>query len=134
MRTASRVARVALVALALALVAPVPTNAADPRNVRVSLVRVASGLVNPVAIAAPNDGSSRLFVVEQDGRIRVRTRSGLVTRPYLDIRSRVLAGGERGLLGLAFHPRFSSNGYFFVAYNDSTGDVRVSRFRATPSA
>jgi glucose/arabinose dehydrogenase len=131
MRPASRV--IALATLLVTL-SPWQVRAADPRNVRVSLVRVASGLVNPVAIAATNDGTSRLFIVEQDGRIRVRTRSGLVTRPYLDIRSRVRAGGERGLLGLAFHPRFASNGNFFVAYNDADGDVRISRFHATPSA
>jgi glucose/arabinose dehydrogenase len=99
----------------------------------VTLSRIASGFTQPTAVAWPNDGSGRLFVVEQPGRIRVRTPSGGIGT-YLDIRSRVLDGGERGLLGLAFHPSFRSNGYFFVHYTDAQGDIRVSRFKASPTS
>jgi glucose/arabinose dehydrogenase len=60
--------------------------------------------------------------------------SGLRSAAYLDIRSRVQSGGERGLLGLAFHPNYKSNGYFYVDYTDSNGDINISRFHATPSS
>ncbi len=63
-----------------------------------------TGLASPVFVTNAGDGSNRLFVVEQRGTIRVY-RGGLKTTPYLDIRSLVEAGGERGLLGLAFHPQ-----------------------------
>jgi glucose/arabinose dehydrogenase len=113
----------------------VPRHAAstDPDAVQVSLVRFASAEA-PTAIAASPDASGRLFVAEQAGRIRLIDHRRVVGRPYLDIRGRVLSGGERGLLSLAFHPRFARNGWFFVAYTDHEGDVRVSRFRAGPRA
>ena len=69
-------------------------------------------------------------MVEQRGRIKVRTPSGTI-RTYLDIRSRVRYGGERGLLGLAFHPNFATNGRFFVHYTDAQGDVRISKFTSS---
>ncbi len=72
----------------------------------------------PVEIQAATDGSGRLFVVEQPGRIRIWSGDSLATRAdtLLDITGRVRYGGERGLLGLALHPRFAENGYFFVNY------------------
>lgn len=128
-RSTYTILAVALVALGLAA----PVRAADPRTIRAGFSRLSSGFSSPIAIAAPDDGTGRLFVAEQPGRIRVRSSSGTI-RTYLDIRSRVRSGGERGLLGLAFHPNFRSNGQFFVHYTDGNGDVRISRFRATPSA
>ena len=93
------------------------------------LVEVASGLSSPVDLTSP-DGDPRLFVVEQAGRIRV-IRDGVVAEtPFLDIRDRVRAGGERGLLGLAFHPRYVENGRFFVDYTDAAGTV-VERYRVS---
>jgi glucose/arabinose dehydrogenase len=126
------------ITLSLAIILPAITQeaiATDPRSIAVTLSAVASGLSSPVAVAAPNDGTNRLFILEQAGRIRVWVPGhGLLATPYMDIRSRVLSGGERGLLGLAFHPSFSSNGYFFVYYTDSNGDNRLSRFKASPKA
>ena len=130
------------IAIALALLASIvlpgdvqPANAVDPVHVGVRLSKVASGLSSPVAIAAPNDGSGRLFILEQAGRIRVWTpHSGLLGAPYLDITSKVSSGGERGLLGLAFHPNFKSNGYFYVYYTNTSGNLQISRFHATPSS
>lgn len=100
--------------------------------------RVALGLTDPVYVThAPGD-FDRIFIVEQVGRIRildisveppVLQPSGA---PFLNIISRVQSGGERGLLGLAFHPDFQTNGYFYVNYttsvSPSSGDTRVSRF------
>ena len=105
----------------------------DPRTVQVGLSRVASGLASPVAIAASPDGTGRIFVAEQGGRVRLVTSAGLAATPYVDISGRVSSGGERGLLGIAFHPGFRTNGYFFLAYTDAEGDLRVSRFAANPA-
>jgi glucose/arabinose dehydrogenase len=72
----------------------------------------------PVGIYSPNDGTNRLFVVEQPGTIRVFNNSATATSSsvFFDISSRVVYGGEQGLLGLAFHPNYTSNGYFYVDY------------------
>jgi glucose/arabinose dehydrogenase len=85
------------------------------------LIPVTSGeLEEPLYLTHAGDGTGFLFVVEQTGRIRVlRTndRSPLLrTRPFLDLTDRVLSGGERGLLGLAFHPQYRTNGRLFVNY------------------
>ena len=78
--------------------------------------RVVSGLVHPVYVTPPGDGSGRLFIVEQAGIIRIFKNGSLLTMPFLDISSKVLSGGEQGLLSVAFHPQYSSNGRFFVNY------------------
>ena len=72
----------------------------------------------PVDIQHPADGSNRLFVAEQAGLIRVIKNTGSIeiAMTFLDIKSKVLSGGERGILGLAFHPNFKTNGYFYVNY------------------
>src|SRR5438132_8900639 len=75
-----------------------------------------SGLASPTGMEVPNDGTGRLFVLEQGGRIRIIQNGVLVATPFLDITSKVESGGEKGLLGLAFHPSFSSNRRFFVYY------------------
>ncbi|MEB3323309.1 MAG: PQQ-dependent sugar dehydrogenase, partial [Synechococcaceae cyanobacterium] len=90
----------------------------------------------PVDLQSARDGSSRLFVVEQSGRIRVFTRSAPGTvRVFLDLSSRVLyqANSEMGLLGLAFHPRFPEDDRFFVYYTvDANGRKgRLSSFNAS---
>lgn len=88
----------------------------------------AAGLSSPVALTfAPGD-STRVFVTEQRGRIRI-VRSGVVDPdPFLDIAPRVSCCGERGLLSVAFHPLYQANGRFFVNYTDSSGATVVSRF------
>jgi glucose/arabinose dehydrogenase len=71
-------------------------------------------------------------VVEQAGRIRIVTRTGvLLTTPFLDIRSRVSCCGERGLLGLAFHPSYRANGRFYVYYTDTGGSLVIAEYRRT---
>ncbi|MGD8727094.1 MAG: PQQ-dependent sugar dehydrogenase [Gemmatimonadales bacterium] len=91
---------------------------------------VAAGLDRPVDLTAPPD-DPRLFVVEQPGRIRIVERGMLRDQPFLDLTDRVRSGGERGLLGLTFHPRYADNGYFFVNYTDEAGDTRVERYTVT---
>ncbi|MCH2579593.1 MAG: PQQ-dependent sugar dehydrogenase, partial [Planctomycetes bacterium] len=94
---------------------------------------VVSGLSSPVDIQAAPGDTSRLYIVEQRGRIRIinLANDSLVSRSFLDITSRVRSGGERGLLGLAFHPDFQTNGYFFVNYTNSGGTSVIARYRAT---
>ncbi len=92
----------------------------------------ASGFNSPVSIK--HAGDSRLFVVEQEGVIKIVNSDGSVnTTPFLNIDSRVIdTGSERGLLGLAFHPQYMSNGFFFVNYINNSGNTVVSRFIANP--
>jgi glucose/arabinose dehydrogenase len=90
---------------------------------------VAAGLDSPVAATAPPGDARRLYIVEQGGRIRVLESGELLDEPYLDISSRVSTGNEQGLLSLAFHPSFLSNGLFYVNYTDTGGDTRVVEYR-----
>jgi glucose/arabinose dehydrogenase len=92
--------------------------------------RIVAGLNSPLDLqSAPND-RTRLFVVEQGGRIRIVRGGTLVSAPFLDISARISSGGERGLLGLAFHPQYAANGRFFVNYTDRNGDTHISEFKA----
>ena len=86
---------------------------------------VAKGLQSPVYLTHAGDGSGQLFVGEQPGTIRVIVRGILQDTPFLDITNRVLSGGERGLLGLAFHPNHQKNGRFFVNYTRSDDGATV---------
>jgi len=88
----------------------------------------------PVDIQHAGDNSNRLFVLEQEGRIRVFQNDSLLnsTEVFLDIRDQVLYGGEQGLLGLAFHPNYSENGYFYLDYTRSNPRRTViSRFKVS---
>ena len=89
---------------------------------------VGSGLKRPVYVTAP-PGDARLFVVEQAGVIRVVKDGVVLPRPFLDIQPLVHSDAEQGLLSMAFHPDFRSNGYFFVYFLDRTRHIRVERFR-----
>jgi glucose/arabinose dehydrogenase len=91
---------------------------------------------SPVGIYNAGDGSNRLFVVEQQGVIRVfnNTRNVTTTNMFLDISNKVFDGGELGLLGLAFHPNFTENGYFYVYYTaDNPLRSVFSRFSISAS-
>lgn len=90
-----------------------------------------TGLSEPVHLIHAGDGSSRLYVVEQAGRIRVIEQGRLQEEPLLDIRKRVESGGEKGLLSVAFHPRYADNGYLYVNYTSRDGGLYtiVSRFK-----
>jgi glucose/arabinose dehydrogenase len=82
---------------------------------------VVSGLSNPVDFQAPNDGSGRFFVVQQPGSIHIILNGALLPAPFLDISSKVDFGGEKGMLGLAFHPQFPQNHLFYVHYDRLSG-------------
>jgi hypothetical protein len=93
-------------------------------------VVVARGLDSPVDLAAPAGEPGRLYVVEQKGTIRVIANGRLQARPFLDIESLVSSGGERGLLSVAFHPRYAQNHLFYVDYTDTDGNTRVVEYRS----
>ena len=110
---------------------PSDVTTSDPTGLQLALELVLSGLESPLGIANAGDGSGRLFIVEKAGFIRVVEDGALEPEPFLDIQDRVnSSANEQGLLGLAFHPRFADNGFFFVAYTDLEGDMVFSRFQA----
>lgn len=93
---------------------------------------VVAGLNRPLWLTHANDGSGRIFVIEQPGVIRVIRNGQLADTPFLDIRNRVGSqGNEQGLLGLAFHLQYSQNGLFFVNYTDLAGDTVIARFQVS---
>lgn len=113
----------------MALVFPFLVHAQEPG---IALAPYASGFSLPVFISHADDGSQRVFIVEQGGVIRI-VRNGVPNAaPFLDITDRVLSGGEQGLLSVAFPPGYTSKGYFYVNYTRSPdGATVVSRFRTT---
>lgn len=140
----------ALLALAVALpvsAAPsVPKSVNDvaqvggklPGNPKIQLVKVADGLHDPIGVTNAGDGSGRLFVAERVGRIRIVTKDGkVVSEPFLDLTTINPIGGdvqsqfiEQGLYDIAFHPKYKTNGYFFVHYSSLpfNGDGMIVRF------
>jgi glucose/arabinose dehydrogenase len=101
-------------------------------HLRVTASLVSTAFVDPVLVRSANDGTSRLFVVEQAGRIRSILGRG-APRTYLDLRSIVNSGGERGMLGLAFAPDFAKSRLLWVTYTRGDGALVLARFSA-PSA
>ena len=105
---------------------------ASPVSAAIKLVPIVTGLSSPVFVTHAGDSSHRLFIVEQQGTIRV-FHPGASTAPvFLDVREKVLAGGERGLLGLAFHPLYFVNGRVFVYYTRRPdGAIVVAEYQVT---
>ncbi|HEY5984270.1 MAG TPA: PQQ-dependent sugar dehydrogenase [Anaerolineales bacterium] len=110
-----------------------PSQAIDfPDPQRYAWTQIASGFDSPVDIQFPPDGSGRMFIVEQAGRIRIVSGSDVISEPFLDITENVnTQGNERGLLGLAFHPNYPENGFFFVNYTDRLHHNVIARFRVS---
>lgn len=88
---------------------------------------VASGLSSPVLVTAPAGDFERIFIVEQTGKIKVFKNGNLLPDPFLDISSKISSGGERGLLGLAFHP--DDPGLFFVDYTNTSGNTVIASYK-----
>lgn len=95
----------------------------------VRLTEIASGIAAPTDIQNAADGSGRLFLVEQGGLIRIFRNGAVEGQPFLDIRNRTAASGERGLLGLAFPPQFSSRRRFYVNYTNLAGDTVIAMYQ-----
>ena len=93
-----------------------------------ALQLVTSGLSNPVFVTTPPGDTARLFVVEQNGAIRVVRHDSLLPTAFLDLSGHIAAGGERGLLSVAFHPSYAANGHCYVYFTNPAGDIRVVRY------
>ncbi|MFC3194961.1 PQQ-dependent sugar dehydrogenase [Marinicella sediminis] len=89
---------------------------------------VAGGFSSPVSVTHAPDGTDRLFVTQQGGQIKVIDGGIHLPTPFLDISGIITSGGEQGLLGLAFHPQYASNGFLYVNYTDLNGDTVVARY------
>ena len=120
---ATRVLAVVIAALVLASCgggytapspSPTPTPSSPPPML--ALTPLASGLTSPLGFETPDDGSGRFFVVEQGGRLKIIQNGNVLSPPFLDISSKITTGGEMGLLGVTFHPNFSSSRKFYVNY------------------
>src|SRR6058998_739583 len=109
---------------------------ASAQSVRIDLEPfIASGLNQPVYLTNAHDGTNRRLVVEQPGRVSVMQPGSSMRMTFLDITGRVLSGGERGLLGLAFHPQFASNRRFFVDYTRRPdGATVIAEYRVSADA
>ena len=100
----------------------------------IQLEPVLTGLSSPLYVTHAGDGSNRLFIVEQPGTIKVLQPGATSPTVFLDITARVLSGGEQGLLGLAFHPQFSSSHRFFVYYTRPTdGSIVIAEYHVSAS-
>ncbi len=112
-----------------------PTSTSPPSDrplTEIRLVQIATGISRPTYLT--HAGDSRLFVVEQGGRIMILESRIILSDPFLDIGDRISSVRlEQGLLSMAFHPNYPENGYFYVNYTDRNGDTTVSRFETSAS-
>jgi glucose/arabinose dehydrogenase len=127
-------------ALVLASLLGPATSAADavsaaavPSRIHLGLTRVATGLSRPLLVTNAGDGSGRLFVVEQTGKIMIVKAGKVLAAPFLDLSASVSGGNEQGLLGLAFHPSYKSNGKLYVSYTDRNGTSIIREYRVSAS-
>jgi glucose/arabinose dehydrogenase len=111
------------------VVAPTPTETATPTPIPITVSvlpdpagyswqEIITGLNNPLGLKNAGDGSDRLFILEQEGLIRIYKDGAILPTPFLDLTQKVDCCGERGLLGLAFHPKYGENGFFYVDYTE----------------
>ena len=118
---------------AAAAIATLLLASAPPRVAAIELRPVVTtGLASPLFLGNAGDGSNLLFIVQQGGVVKVLQPGSSTPTDFLDIHTKVVTGGEQGLLGLAFHPQYASNGRFFVDYT-RTGDgtIVVAEYRVS---
>lgn len=98
------------------------------------LQQIVAGLDHPTGLISAHDGTGRMFLLEQTGTIRILKNGALLPLPFLDLSGLVnTSGNERGLLGLAFDPKYAENGHFFVNYTDAGGDSVTARYSVSAS-
>jgi glucose/arabinose dehydrogenase len=115
--------------LLLALVLAGAAGGAGTATRDLSFAPVVGGFDSPVYVTSAPGDPTTLYVVEQPGTIRT-VSDGKITGTFLDIRNKVVSGGEQGLLSMAFSPHYASNHLFYVSYTDRYGDSRVARYRS----
>jgi len=118
---------------------PEPTAAPEPTptpldSLALALEPVAAGFASPVFVTGSGDGSGRLFVLEQSGRVWIVRDGQRSAAPFLDLSAKVSSGGERGLLGMAFEPDFNGEGRVWVDYTETNGDTVISSFAVAGDA
>ena len=114
-------------------IAPAPPSGAPPPGIALRLEPIIN-LSFPLFLSAPPGDTSRLFVVEKGGMIKIVNRAtNLLIETFLDISGLVSTGGEQGLLGLAFDPQYAANRRFYVSYTDAGGTSVVARYLADPN-
>ena len=111
------------------------STGSDPRALpAIQLTALPGSVSSPVHVTNAGDGSGRLFVVEQGGYIRIFKNGAFLGTPFLDVHTLVATGAEQGLLSVAFHPNYESNGYFYVYYVNniaSPGDITIARYHVS---
>ena len=113
-----------------------PTVSQLPDPGGYSWQEVASGLNQPEGLMNAGDGSGRLFIVEQAGLIRILKNGAILPTPFLNLTQKVVCCGERGLLGVAFHPNYAQNGYFYVDYTEEVSGKTytvIARYNVSPN-
>lgn len=108
-------------------------SVASSQPVSVVITEIADGLSNGVGLTNAGDGSNRLFAIQKTGEIIIWDGSQFLATPFLNLNALVSSGNEQGLLGLVFHPNYTSNGYFYVNYINLAGDTVVSRYQVSSS-
>ncbi len=111
-------------------------NQSTPQTlaINIDVQKVVDGVDQPTFVGNAGDGSGRLFIVEKTGRIQIFNKGQLAATPFLDISSLVdSSANERGLLSVAFHPDYKTNGLFYVYYTGENGDVTIARYKVSSS-
>ena len=107
--------------IVISVVVCIKSAYAQSNEINIKLIEIASGFTSPVGMAAPNDGTNRIFVFEQGGKVKIVKKNVINEKPFLDISSRLdglnIAYSEKGLLGMVFHPQYKTNGKFYVYYS-----------------
>ncbi len=107
-------------------------SAYNSQGAELTTVKVAGGFSQPLYLTAPAGDLNRLFIVEQSSAsIKIIKNGTVLAAPFLNIDPKVGSGGEGGLLGLAFHPNYATNGFFYVNYTDNSGDTVVARYKVS---
>jgi glucose/arabinose dehydrogenase len=128
MKKLTLLALLLMLSLAMMVKAAPPAQVVAPNPAQYRLVEVATGFSKPLDLV--NMGDSRLFIVEQDGRIKV-LKNGVATE-FLNVTALVSRNGsEQGLLGMAFHPAYTQNGYFFINYTNKQGNTIIARYKVS---
>jgi len=110
----------------------VSVASAGPALAALQFQAIATGLTNPIGITHAGDNSGRLFITLQGGQIVIFDGAQVLATPFLDIQSLIGSGvGEQGLLGLAFHPNYETNGFFYVNYTNHKGNTVVARYHVS---
>ncbi len=103
-----------------------------PNSWAIKTERIASGFSSPLFLTSPPGDFQRQFVVEQNSaQIKIIKNGTVLSTPFIDLNSKAESGGEQGLLGLAFHPDYANNGFFFVNFTNNSGDTVLARYRVS---